>query len=101
MLPQWPPPGSPKPAGAGPVVAGTFPVSAALLAPAWLAERAVCSWLIGRDSFAWRRRLRWLAPQALRALRRRDSHTREIALDVALRFKPDPFVGPVAERARP
>ena len=28
-----------------------FPVSAALLAPAWLAERAVCSWLAVRDLF--------------------------------------------------
>ncbi|HEY6731059.1 MAG TPA: glycosyltransferase family 2 protein [Solirubrobacterales bacterium] len=83
--------------------AARFPLSGSLLAPAWAAERAVCSWLAvaaklrGGVLYGGRRLGHSATP--LRRLRRRYSGTLDGDGGPAVGPEPDRLVGAVAKRA--
>jgi hypothetical protein len=78
-----------------------FPLSATLLTPAWVAERALCSWLAlvarlrGGVLYGDRRLGHSATP--LRRLRRRHAGVLAGARESAVRSEADRLVGPVAE----
>lgn len=85
--------------------AARFPVSAALLAPAWVAERSLCSWLAlgarlrGGVSYGGQRLGRSATP--LRQLRRRHAGLVNLNGKTALGLKADGLVGAIAKRPDP
>lgn len=80
-----------------------FPVSGALLAPVWIAERSLCSWLAlaarlrGGVLYGGRRLGRSATP--LRRLRQRHFGALNGSPETAIRPKSDRLVGAVAKRA--
>jgi len=80
-----------------------FPVSGSLLAPAWVAERSLCSWLAlaaklrGGVPYGGRRLRHSATP--LRRLRRRHSGVLGGSREPAVRAEPDRLVSAVAKRA--
>lgn len=82
-----------------------FPLSGSLLAPAWIAERSICSWLAlaaklrGGVPYGGRRFGHSATP--LRRLRRRHSGALGERGDSAVCPEPDRLVGAVAKRANP
>jgi hypothetical protein len=83
--------------------AARFPVSASLLAPAWIVERSLCSWLAlaaklrGGVLYGGRRLGHSATP--LRRLRRRHSGLLDKQRGPAIRPESDRLVGAVAKRA--
>jgi hypothetical protein len=83
--------------------AARFPVSGSLLAPAWVAERSLCSWLAlaaklrGGVLYGGRRLGHSATP--LRRLRRRHPGVLTGDRESAVRPEPDRLVGAVAKRA--
>ncbi len=79
-----------------------FPASSSLLAPAWVAERSLCSWLAlaaklrGGIPYGGRRLRHSATP--LRLLRRRHAGVRDGLGNPALRLEPDRLVSAVAKR---
>lgn len=83
--------------------AARFPLSGSLLAPAWIAERSLCSWLalvarLRGGVLYGDRRLRHSATP-LRLLRRRHAAVRSGRRQAAVRPEPDSLVGAVAKGA--